>query len=160
MAFPQSMTLPCSPLHILEACIQQVKYEITSFSYSTANALNWLVYAAYRRRQTHLKPQGVGSTYIVRNMGSIVVKHWPFLHVRKRFCELTSRGKVHQHNSRRKNFIVIPRYGLTGTQRCFPAMAQKLFNHPLAEMKTPDEISFVGFVGERTYTAVSVILFC
>lgn len=39
--------------------------------------------------------------------------------------------EVHQHKTRRKNFIDIPTYRMSGTQSRFPAMVWKLpvFNH-------------------------------
>lgn len=58
-------------------------------------------------------------------------------------------GKVHQQNTRKKNFIDIPRNRLSGTLCLFPELAWKLFNHPPADLKILGKRSFVRIVAER-----------
>jgi hypothetical protein len=50
------------------------------------------------------------------------------VHVKQNFQELRTRGEVHEHNTRIRGNIDIPRYRLSGTQSRFPALAWKLYN--------------------------------
>lgn len=71
------------------------------------------------------------------------------VHAKRNFQELMTRGKVHQHNIRRRYFIDIIMYRLTETERHFPVLAYKFFNHlPTDNLKILNDRSFTTIVGE------------